>query len=179
MPETRYVALLRGINVGGNRKVPMKDLVRVVEGCGCSNAATLIQSGNAVFSSTLAEEPLRDKLEAAIEAEFGFAVPVVLRTRQQMDALIAAMPFADGEARDNALLVMFLRDSPTAERVAALDPARSPKDVFHVAGDNIFVHYAGGVAESKLNNQYFDSRLKTVATARNWATVKRLRELMG
>jgi uncharacterized protein (DUF1697 family) len=162
----RYAALLRGINVGGRNKVPMKDLASVFESSGCSCVRTYIQSGNVVFDSDRPEADLRADLEARIKERFGFAVPVVFRTIAELHAVLAANPYRDSETH-----FMFLADFPTPQAVAALDPNRSPGDSFVVRGRDIYLRLPNGVADSKLTNAYFDSKLSTVSTLRNERTV--------
>ena len=178
MPET-YVALLRGINVGGKNKLPMKDLVRMFVDAGCENARSFIQSGNVIFHVAHAGAvQLPDIITAGIAREFGYQAPVLLRSTEQLKDVISHNPFLQEGASENALHVMFLADQPTAARVAGLDPNRSPPDSFRVRGQEVYLHLPAGVANSKLTNSYFDSKLATVSTGRNWRTVTKLLELM-
>jgi uncharacterized protein (DUF1697 family) len=114
----RYIALLRGINVGGNKKVPMAQLRALVEGLGFTDVETLLQSGNVVFTSKAKKKPalLEKQLEQAIEAEFGFDVSVLVRTRDELAAAIEANPLEGAEAAPSKFLVTFLSGAP--------DPAR-------------------------------------------------------
>ncbi len=171
---TRYAALLRGINVGGKNKMPMKDLALVFESVGCSDVRTYIQSGNVVFTSGRFESELRIELETAIRHRFGFAVPVVLRTRDELQGVLPANPFPEEESH-----VMFLAELPSPERIATLDPNRSPGDAYTVIFREIYLHVPKGVADTKLTNAYFDSKLATVSTARNCRTVAKILELMA
>lgn len=165
----RCVALLRGINVGGKNKLPMKELVALVEKLGATDVESYIQSGNVVFdASAKVARDFAGKLEAAIEARFGFSSPVVLRSASELAAVLEAPPF--GEAPIETRHVGFLADPPAKARVASLDPARSPGDSFAVRGSEIYLHLPNGVARSKLTNAYFDSKLGTTTTIRNWKT---------
>ncbi|MFO0694146.1 MAG: DUF1697 domain-containing protein [Polyangiales bacterium] len=166
----RYVALLRGINVGGKNKLPMKELVALVAGLGATDVESYIQSGNVIFeASASVARDFAGKLEAAIEARFGFESPVVLRSASELAAVLENPPF--GEAPLETRHVGFLAARPTEARVASLDPARSPGDSFVVRGSEIYLHLPNGVARSKLTNAYFDSKLGTTSTFRNWKTV--------
>ena len=167
----RQVALLRGINVGGKHKVPMKDLAALFEAAGFSDVKTYIQSGNVVFSGPKADTAA---LAAAIEKRFGFAVPVAVRTAADLARIAGANPFVADDP-EGPLHVMFLTGDPDPK--AALDPDRSPPDRFALVGREIYLHLPNGVARSKLTNAWFDSRLKTVTTTRNWRTVLTLRDL--
>jgi len=175
-----YVALLRGINVGGKHLLPMRDLVPLFGEAGCSDARAYIQSGNVVFH---ARPALARRVPAligkAVEDRFGLRVPVVVRNADELRAVTKGNPFLKGGADIATLHVAFLADSPSAAAVAALDPDRSPPDRFAVRGREIYLQYPNGAARTKLTNQYFDSRLSTTSTARNWRTVLKLLELAG
>lgn len=175
-----HVALLRGINVGGKNKLPMTTLVTLFEAAGCTDVRTYIQSGNVVFrapATTVAGLPAR--IAAAISRDTGLAVPVVMRSAPELAAIARANPFLGRDATTEALHVMFLADRPTPAAVSSLDPARSPPDEYAVIGREIYLRCPDGVARSKLTNAYFDSRLATVSTARNWRTVTTLLELVS
>jgi uncharacterized protein (DUF1697 family) len=172
MPAT-HVALLRGINVGGKNKLPMKSLAAMFVAAGCKDVQTYIQSGNVVFqASDEVARMLPERVGRAVEAEFGFPVRLVLRTAAQMRTVVTANPF------DSADLVYFLADTPSASDIAKLDPMRSPPDTFRVVGDEIYLQVPTGLADTKLTNAYFDSRLKTMCTGRNWNTVRKLLEML-
>jgi uncharacterized protein (DUF1697 family) len=175
----KYVALLRGVNVGGKNLLPMKDLAQIFIEAGCADVRTYIQSGNVIFraaGSVLEELPGR--VMQRITERFGYRTPIILRTVDQVDKAIRNNPFAKAGAPGNTLCVLFLEDLPSAERVRNLDPARSPPDAFFVAGREIYLHFPNGMARSKLTNAYFDSKLATTSTARNWNTVLKLFDLV-
>jgi uncharacterized protein (DUF1697 family) len=173
-----HVALLRGVNVGGKNSLPMKDLARMFADAGCTDVRTYIQSGNVIFRTPRTASGIADKITAAIEKRFGFRVPVILRTSEQLLQTIRGNPFLAGGVDAKWLHVYFLADPPKAGTIASLDPARSAPDAFHVLGQEIFVHLPNGMARTKLTNAYFDSKLSTTCTARNWATVLKLSEMM-
>jgi uncharacterized protein (DUF1697 family) len=101
----------------------------------------------------------------------------VIRTAAEIDGVVRGNPFLKAGADPKTLHVGFLRDRPSKSQVAALDPDRSPPDEFVVRGGEIYLRLPNGVARSKLTSQYFDSRLKTIITARNWRTVLKLQEM--
>lgn len=173
-----HIALLRGINLGGTNRLPMKDLIAMFRDLGCKDVRTYIQSGNVVFR---AETALARRLPAliteAVSGSFGLKVPVVTRTAAELEGVANNNPFLEDGADTNALHVMFLLDRPPQSKVAALDPDHSPPDEFVVRGREIYLRCPNGVARSKLTNQYFDSKLETTSTARNWRTVLKLLEL--
>jgi uncharacterized protein (DUF1697 family) len=180
-----HVALLRGINVGGKNILPMKDLAAMFAAAGCADVRTFIQSGNVIFSApAVLARKLPDHVTKAIEKRFGYRVPVIVRTSDELARAIRDNPFlqpgADerAEADEKPLHIYFLADLPGAAAIAALDPNRSTPDAFHVRDREIYLHLPNGMARTKLTNAYFDSKLSTISTARNWATVQKLLEMM-
>ena len=173
-----HVALLRGINVAGKNMLPMKDLVRMFDAAGCTDVRTYIQSGNVIFEAPAGAPGIADTITANIEKRFGYRIPVIIRTSQQLLKTIRDNPFLPAVEDQRWLHVYFLAHSPNARAIAALDPERSAPDAFHVRGQEIYLHLPNGMGRSKLTNAYFDSKLSTVSTARNWATVLKLSEMM-
>lgn len=172
------MALLRGINVGGKNKLPMRDLAAMFEAEGCEEVTTYIQSGNVIFSGDAARAArMKLAIPARIQASFGFASPVIVRSAAELAELSAfpGYPGDDPEKRH----VAFLADAPSAERAASLDPSRSPPDTFALFGAHVLLHLPNGVAKTKLTNDYLDRRLGTVSTVRNYRTVQHLVELSG
>jgi len=181
MPKSdSYVALLRGINVGGKHKLPMKDLAAIFTAAKCSDVLTYIQSGNVIFKVTAeAARRLPAIVEKNIEQRFGFAAPVVMRDRDALAQVVRENPFLKRGVPETTLHVYFLADLPTTDAVKGLDANRSVPDEFRVVGRHIYLYLPNGMGRTKLTSAYFDSRLSTVCTARNWATVKKLLERMG
>lgn len=174
---TMYTALLRAVNVGG-RKVPMKELKAVFEEQGHREVVTYIQSGNVVFDGTGTAAALAKDLSSAIEDAFGLQTPVVLRSRAQLEQVIATNPYVSSKIEGNKLHVVFLGAKPTAKAIKTLDPDRSPPDEFTVIGREIYILAPNGVGNSKLTIDWFEKRLGTVGTNRNWNTVNKLLSLM-
>jgi uncharacterized protein (DUF1697 family) len=171
----RYVALLRGINVGGKNRLPMARLVELFESLGCTGVRTYIQSGNVAFEASPAlAKALPAQVAAAIERELGITVPVQLRRAAELRAALRAHALQDPRTPESALHVMFLRDRPKAAQVKLLDPNRSPGDRFAVRGREIYLLCPNGIARSKLTNDWFDAALGTVSTTRNWRTAQAL-----
>ena len=170
-----FVALLRGINVGGKNKLPMKDLVAMFERAGCVTTRHYIQSGNVVFAAAPAlAATIPAVVAAAIEKGFGLRVPVVVRSEKELRAVVAGNPFLDTGVDPDALHVMFLAAQPSKAAVSALDPERSPPDQFVVKGREVYLACPNGVGRTKLSNAWFDTKLGTISTARNWRTVLKL-----
>jgi uncharacterized protein (DUF1697 family) len=177
--SSRRVALLRGINVGGKNMLPMKELAGMFVEAGCRDVATYIQSGNVVFSAEdKVAAGLGSLISTRVEERFGLRVPVVLRTAAELEVVIRGNPFsASGE--DEMVHVCFLADLPAADKVAGLDKGRSAPDEFVVVRREIYLRLVHGISGTKLSNAYFDSKLKTVSTIRNWRTVLKLAEMMA
>jgi uncharacterized protein (DUF1697 family) len=175
-----YVALMRGINVGGKNRVPMKDLAAMFAGAGCADVVTYIQSGNVVFRATDAcAARVPAAVAKAVADLLAFRAPVVMRSASELRAVARGNPFLKAGVDLDALHVLFLADRPSAAHVAELDPHRSPPDEFQVRGREVYFRCPNGVARSKLTNAYFDSKLATTSTLRNWRTVLKLVELSG
>jgi len=172
----RYVALMRGINVGGKHRLPMKDLAAIFGTCGCEDVRTYIQSGNVVFraAASLAKQ-VPARVERAVADRFGFESPVVLRSAAELAAVVDHLPFPKAEV--GIVNVGFLADRPQAVRAGKLDPERSPGDTFVLRGRELYLRLPNGSARSKLTTNYFDSTLGTVSTFRNWRTVLQLLDM--
>jgi uncharacterized protein (DUF1697 family) len=166
----KYAVLLRGVNVAGN-KLAMADLTRLVEDLGGRDVQTYLQSGNAVYSGA---KKVAAGLEQALLDELGVRSPVLVRSGAELAAVVAAKPFpADGKA----VSVTFLADPPAPASVAAVDPDAYGSDRFVVIGSEIYLHTPGGYGRSKLNNAFWERKLVTVATTRNWNTVLALSQM--
>jgi uncharacterized protein (DUF1697 family) len=159
----RCVALLRAVNVGGRGRVPMAQLRELMEDLGYTDVATYVQSGNVVFTAPKAAG-LAAALEKPYAKEFGFEIPVIVRTQAEMAAIVKANPLgkiADDPAKQ---VVFFL-----ADKIPALAP-----DVFELHGREIHAWLPNGLGRSKLPQVLTTKRLGTNATARNWRTVEKL-----
>ena len=175
-----YVALLRGINVGGSNMLPMKDLAAMFAKAGCSDVQTYIQSGNVVFRAkpTMAAA-IPGVIAKAIATRTKMKIPVVVRSAAELRRVAEANPFLRRGVEVDKLHVAFLAAKPRSADVATLDPKRSPPDEFIAEGAEIYLHCPNGYGRTKLSNAYFDSKLATTSTVRNWRTVLKLLELSG
>ncbi|MBZ5618303.1 MAG: DUF1697 domain-containing protein [Acidobacteriia bacterium] len=174
-----YVALLRGINVGGKNRLPMPDLAQMFVEAGCADVRTYIQSGNVIFKASEAHAgKLPVLIPRRISEDYGYKIPVVTRTAGQLQDTIQNNPFLKAGTPEATLHVYFLASLPDPSSIAALDPDRSPPDRFCVRERDVYVQLPNGMARTKLTNAYFDSKLATISTARNWRTVLTLFELM-
>ena len=169
-----YVALLRGINVGGKKKVAMADLRELLGALGHSNVSTLLQSGNAVFTSIRPAERVRAGLEARIKSDLGLAVKVFIRTPDELAAVVDANPLPQAARSPSQFHVAFLSKTPAAGLPASIDPTRFEPDEFRFGNGVIYLWYPNGMGRSKMTNGFFERELKVDATTRNWNTVTKL-----
>lgn len=173
------VALLRGINVGGHRRVPMTDLRALCPALGFESFATYIQSGNLVFASSLAPEAAARSLEQAIERRFGFPVDVVVRTGAQWRSYAVRCPFAEAADRDpGRVLLVLTRKPPRPEAIGELRTRAAAGEQVEMQDGVVWIHYAGGVGRSRLDPARLERALGSPATARNWKTVLALKDLL-
>ncbi len=176
-----WISLLRGINVGGNKKLPMAELKALYQSIGLANTHTLLQSGNAIFTGEMLDPvALTAQIEAAIVERFGFESRVMLRTPAEMRSVFQQHPFRDLAVFDpQKVLVTFLRDVPDPAQVERLFMAHKGSELIHVIGREAYVYYPEGVGRSKLDNVFIEKHLKTAGTARHWNTVTTLVDLLG
>lgn len=173
--RSTYVALLRGINVGGRNRLPMDELARLFEGAACACVRTYIQSGNVVFAASPSVSlAARETVAAAVSARIGTDIPIVLRSVDELAQAVEANPFP-GESQGTRILhVGFLADRPSSDAVSGLDPDRSPPDEFVVRGREIYMRLPNGMARTRLTAGYVERMLGTRVTFRNWRTVLNL-----
>jgi uncharacterized protein (DUF1697 family) len=179
--EERYVALLRAVNVGGRNRIAMAHLRELLRGLGYGAVRTHLQSGNAVFTAPAGAtpEPVAEAIEGALLAELDLAAKVLVRTRAELQRIVAGNPLLDVATDHRRLLVAFLSDPPAPNAVTQLAPADFEPEVFAVGEREIYVWYPEGVQAARLSNAFWERRLGVSATGRNWNTVTRLLELMG
>ena len=178
-PLTRYVVLLRGINVGATRKLPMAELRAACGEAGFIDVATYIQSGNVVLTSDASAETVAARLERLIAERFELDVPVIVRTVAQWRRYAAGSAFPDAEAVRPRLLHLCLAAGPLKPDVAEVLSARAAaNERIAVKGDALWVDFAESVGNSKLTPALFDKAAGSPVTARNWNTVLKLAEMV-
>jgi len=179
---TTYAALLRGINVGGRRKLPMAQLRTLLTGLGYTGVATYLQSGNAVFTADHGdEESLAAELSRAIEEHFGFTVDVLVRDHAYLTAVRDDCPFPAEELEGRQLHVTYFSAPVDAGRFAEIDAAGYLPEEFRLGDRALYLYAPDGLGRSKLAEQLARRRLNKdlIATSRNWNTVVKLAELTG
>ncbi len=171
--------MLRGINLGPARRVPMADLRAVFGEAGYGDVRTYVQSGNVVLESTAKPAELEREVAKLISQRFGFDVPVVVRTARQLAAVVKLNPLGDVADNPKRYQVSFLTDKPGADVVKALQGAAVEPERVAFHGREIYAWHPEGVARSKLWNALAGKGLGVTATARNWTTVTTLLEMAG
>lgn len=179
---TIYIALLRGINVGGHNKIKMADLRKMLERMGLARVQTYIQSGNVLFESAESKGTLRVQMEQGILETFGFPISVMLRTSEEIEGIVRNCPFSDETIRQaeeasefESLYVAMLPEAPAAEDVEKLRLYVNEKETFEVIGEEVYLLFMESVRNSKLAVQL--SKLGVPMTMRNWKTMNKLVQL--
>ena len=174
----RYVALLRGINVGGNTMVKMEELRRTFEALGFENVTSYINSGNLAFDARKTSETnLVKKIEDAVELLIDKRVQVMVREQTDIERVIANNPFDGKYQSHKEMHVLFLKDKISAETEKLLLDSAPSEERFVAIGREIYCHLPMGVADSYLGRAQFEKKLEISVTARNWRTVQKLAEL--
>lgn len=177
---TMYAALLRGINVGGHKKVPMPELRALLTELGLGDVRTHLQSGNAVFDSDRGDEDsLAADIAAALVRRFGFSVDVLVRDGAYLRAVADACPFPADALEAKQLHVTYLSEPVGPEQLASVDPSAYAPEDFKIGDRVLYLYAPDGLGRSKLAVALGrPSLLKgVVATTRNWNTVTKLMEL--
>jgi len=176
----KYISILRGINVSGQKKIKMADLKSLYESLEFKNVITYIQSGNVIFDTKIQnKQEVINAIETTIQRAYGFQVPVQIRTVLEISKLICSIPFNDVNLVENntKVLITFLSSKPTKSAVESLqkhiiEPERLIVDNMHV-----YLYCPNGHGKSKLSNTFIEQKLGVSATTRNWKTVCQLQEL--
>ncbi|SHG22125.1 Uncharacterized conserved protein, DUF1697 family [Salegentibacter echinorum] len=170
------IAILRGINVGGKRKILMADLKQMFQDLGFTDIKTYIQSGNVIFKANAENKELENKIESAIKDKFGFDVPVIVRTSKELIESIGRNPFYKPNADIKNLHLTFLKKEPGKENKQFTETYNYEPDKFIIDEKDVFVFCEGKYHQSKLTNNFFEKKLKVGATTRNWKTILKLVE---
>ena len=172
-----YVALFRGINVGGSNLLPMKALRELLEQNACLDVQTYIQSGNAIFRSVISDpNRLARQVTAAVSKRHGFEPRVLVLTRQSLERAVAGNPFVEAAKDPTSVHVFFLEGVPKKPDLKMLDALRTPTERFALRGSVFYLHTPDGFGKSKLAARV-ERSLGVAATARNWRTVATLLEM--
>lgn len=168
-----YIALLRGINVGGHRKIPMTDLRELLTQNGYKNVKTYIQSGNVCLQSDEIDQlALEQDLKKTIKDKFDFDVPVLVRTKAQLNAIFNSCPFTQDEKENSYFAI--LNASPTEEHIIEASKKTYENEYYHIIKDCLYFYCANGYGRAKFSLNYFEKKLAVNATARNYKTMLKL-----
>jgi uncharacterized protein (DUF1697 family) len=177
---TRFIALLRGINVGGNNPVPMAGLREVCQAHGWGGVRTYIQSGNVLFEAGGPPDILEAELELGIRRRFGLAIPVLVRSAADWEGYVRGNPFpVQARAEPNRVMLGISKHPPDAGAVDALRERATAGEGVERAGDVLWFHFPAGPARSRLTPAVLDRLAGSPVTLRNWRTVLKLAELAG
>ena len=176
---TTYIALLRGVNVGGHAKVAMADLRDLLTRLGLQDARSLLQSGNLVFRSDSRKAgDIERRLQAQTRAHLGIDTQFFVRSAVEWATIIAGNPFpAEAEREPGHLLVLFLKRVPDTDQTEALRAAVTGPEVVRAEGRQVYVVYPNGTGRSRLTSALIERKLGTSVTGRNWNTVLKLMAL--
>jgi uncharacterized protein (DUF1697 family) len=181
---TKYVALLRGINVGGHNKLKMAELRDALQPLGLQNIRTYIQSGNILFESSESEEFLQQQIQETIQSTFAITSTVIIRTAEEFRSIVNNCPFSEQDLADasatatgESLHVALLSTVPTEEKGAKLLQYVSEKERCIIKGRDVYLLFHDSIRNAKLSQQL--PKLEVPATARNWKTMMKLATMIG
>jgi len=172
-----YIALFRGINVGGHNKLPMEELVKTLAELGFRKVETYIQSGNVVFESEETNRSvLVDKIRNIIERRHGFVVDVIMLRADEFDEALAANPYPEAEGEPKTLNLYFMKSAPQKPNLKRLEEIQSENESYTLLGKVFYLHAPDGIGRSKLAAG-IEKALGVSATARNWRTVIKIKAM--
>jgi len=176
----KYISILRGINVSGQKKIIMKDLQSLYQNLGFKNVSTYIQSGNVIFNSNDKNIiALKNKIECAIEDKYKFHVPVEMRSKSDILKIINNYPFGSINPVDygTKLLVTFLSSTPSNANISNLQQYVKSPEKLVVVDKEVYLYCPNGYGKSKLSNNFLENKLAVDATTRNWKSLLKIYEL--
>jgi len=175
-----YIALLRGINVGGHNKIKMLELKQLFVNLGYFNVVSYIQSGNVIFNSKkLHTVEIEKSIIDAVEKQFGYSINVLVLTKNELNTVFSSNPFILKDTKDvSKLSVTLLNNEPEFEEVEQIQNlVRLSDDAFEIINKSVYLYLPDGSRNTKLTNNLFEKKLKSSATSRNWRTITKLVEL--
>jgi uncharacterized protein (DUF1697 family) len=176
----KYISILRGINVSGQKKIKMADLKSLYESLDFQNVLTYIQSGNVIFETSVENtDDLKITIEKAIEEKYKFHVPVEIRTNHEIENIISNCPFVSVNLAEEGtkVLVTFLSSEPQEVMTSEIQKYVIAPEKLVVQGKEVYLYCPNGYGKSKLSNNFLEKKLKVEATTRNWKSVHKLHEL--
>ncbi|WP_027077096.1 DUF1697 domain-containing protein [Maribacter antarcticus] len=175
-----YIAFLRGINVGGRNKMPMLALRQALESFGFKNVRTYIQSGNVVFEAGLSStNVIITLIEKTIQDTFGCSVPVLVMTAAKLESVLSQSPYNhETQISSNKSYFVLLFETPRQELLKIFKALTYPNEQFQVSDACVYLLCLNGYGKAKLNNNVIETKLKVVATARNYRTMQKVLALV-
>lgn len=170
-----YIGLLRGINVGGHKKIKMADLKLLFETIGFIDVTTYIQSGNVVFSTSEKKNNLVQLISEEIQKQCGFEVPILVKATLEVEMIVANCPFS--EENKIASYFTLLNEAPSKNLMKEVSKLTSPNEEFVITENCVYFFSEKGYNDVKFNNNFFEKKLKVVSTTRNYRTLAKLLEL--
>ncbi|MGE0019226.1 MAG: DUF1697 domain-containing protein [Draconibacterium sp.] len=166
-----YIAILRGINVSGTKPIKMEELRLTFQKLGFENIATYIQSGNVVFNAAeTSTSELAAKIAEAIKTDFGFDVPVIVLSCEELNETVENNPLNTGTKDEAFLHVTFLAEKPAAFNFSEIEAKKQGEEEIVISEKAVYLFCPHGYGKTKLTNTFFESKLKVAATTRNWKT---------
>ncbi|MCB0456261.1 MAG: DUF1697 domain-containing protein [Flavobacteriaceae bacterium] len=172
---TTYIVFLRGINVGGHKKFPKANQFEILSNLNFQNPQVYLQTGNWLFQAEESKEVLEKKLLKAIEERQGWQVPILLKTTDEIVEILNDCPFSEEEKRQSYFMLLF--ETPSEEKIKAIEAISFEGEKFAITQDCIYLFSSVGYGNSKLNSNFFESKLKVHATTRNFNTMFKLIDL--
>lgn len=177
-PMNTYIALLRGVNVSGQKMINMKDFKALLLKSGFENAMTYIQSGNVVFKSNeTSTQKLATKINELINNHYGFEVPIIVFSTEDLSKIIEKNPYAKNKKDTTKLHVTLLDNLPEKSLLASTRDEKFQSDEFAIDGTNIYLYCPDGYGMTKYSTTFFEKKLGVTATTRNWKTMEALADL--
>jgi len=173
-----FIALLRGINVSGQKQIKMTDLTKLFEDSGFTNVQTYIQSGNVIFESQNSNtKAIKNQIEKKVKEKYKFDVEVFITTNKELNNILRKNPFIKKKKDIERFYVTFLSEKPDSVNISKLNQINYSPEEFIIDGNVIYLYFPNGYGKAKLDNNLFENKLKIPATTRNWNTVNMLFEL--
>jgi len=169
---TNYIALIRGINVGGHKKFPKADQLKMIQALKFDNPQLYIHTGNWMFQSSLKGDKVADLIQQKITKDMGWEVPVIVLSATEMETILAKCPFSEEKKQESYFVI--IEAMPLPEKLALLDDVSVPNEEFVVGDRCIYFYPALGAGKAKLSNNFFEKKLKVNATTRNFRTMAKL-----
>ena len=175
----KYISIIRGINVSGQKKIKMADLKTLYEELNFKSVVTYIQSGNVLFCSNISDQnKIKTMIQKKISNYYGFDVTVIILTENRIGKIISDIPFDSNKIDLTKFYFCFLEEDPSARSIDEIMQIRDDNEEFKMVGQVIYVYCPLGFGRARFSNNFFENRLKVKATSRNWKTTNKLLELI-